>query len=84
MYVYTVSSNDDLEFRSDIALAAHLTSLDKMDLSNICEITEMFFEPGREYAVLRGILKRGVSKSDKQVVYWPLNELDRLEIVKGL
>lgn len=68
-----------------IGTRVYLPQCDKVrkSQSRFCEITQIFPEVGRQYALLIGILSKGVSKSDKQVVYWPLNRLDQLEIVKN-
>ncbi len=44
-----------------------------------CVVDSINPERGLEYAVLRGITKRGVSKSDSQLVYWPLKNLHKLQ-----
>lgn len=48
-----------------------------------CIVEAIKPEEGRGYATLRGITRLGISKSDRQVVYWPLGKLDRLEFIRS-
>lgn len=45
----------------------------------VCVVDTVHPEYGRNYAILRGIGKRGISRANSQVRYWHLNELWLLE-----
>ena len=46
----------------------------------LCVIDSLHPELGREYAILKGITRRGVSQSSSQVVYWHLSRLHHLRL----